>query len=90
MSDYKFVEFKRSSNPAKKYMAILKNKSTNRTKTVHFGSASHEHYRDTTGLGLWSHKNHNDEKRRKSFQARMSRWSDKKYSPAYFSARYLW
>ena len=88
--NYKFVEFKKSSKPEKKYMAILKNTKTNRTKTVHFGSSKHLQFADITGLGLWSHKDHKDEKRKKSFHSRMAKWKDKKFSPAYFSSKFLW
>ena len=67
-------------------------------KTIHFGSLSNEHYKDTTGLGLYTHLNHNDETRRKSYLARAKgiknkkgelTWKDKN-SANYFSIRYLW
>lgn len=32
-------------------------------RKVHFGDKRYEHYKDTTGLGKYSHLNHNDNKR---------------------------
>lgn len=85
-----FLKFKKSEKADKKYTAILRNKKTGQTKQVHFGSSKYEHWKDTTGLGEFSHKNHNDAQRRKHFRARMGDFAKKKYSPAYFSYHYLW
>tara|TARA_R110000772_G_scaffold97604_1_gene196942 strand:- start:1120 stop:1302 length:183 start_codon:yes stop_codon:yes gene_type:complete len=57
-----------------------------------------EQYKDTTGLGLYSHKDHGDLIRRKSYLARAKgiknkkgelTWKDKE-SANYYSVRFLW
>ena len=89
--DYKFVKFQKSNIKGKKYSAILQNKKTKRFKKLDFGASDYEHYRDTTGLGLWSHKNHNDKQRRKNYRARHNvHIKDGYYSPSYFSMYFLW
>ena len=87
------MQFKKSTRPGKKYMVIAPN-----GKTIHFGDIKSEQYRDTTGLGLYTYLNHNDEKRRASYLARAKgirnkagelTWKDKN-SANYFSIKYLW
>ena len=86
------MNLKKSTRPGKKYMVVVNG------KTIHFGSLSNEQYKDTTGLGLYTHLNHNDEKRRASYLARAKgikngqgrlTWQDKN-SANYFSVKYLW
>jgi hypothetical protein len=85
--------FKKSTRKNKKYSVISPS-----GKTIHFGSASMEQYKDSTGLGLYSDKDHNDEKRRKSYLARAKGIKNKKgeltwkdpESANYYSVRYLW
>ena len=86
------MNFKKSTRPGKKYMVVVNG------KTIHFGDSSSEQYKDTTGLGLYTHLNHNDEKRRASYLARAKgirnkagelTWKDKNTSN-YFSVKYLW
>ena len=87
------MQFKKSARDGKKYMVVAPN-----GKTIHFGSLSNEHYKDTTGLGLYTHLNHNDEKRRASYLARAKGIKDKngnltwknKNSANYFSIKFLW
>ena len=87
------MNFKKSTRPGKKYMVVAPN-----GKTIHFGDSSSEQYRDTTGLGLYTHLNHNDEKRRASYLARAKGIKDKngnltwknKNSANYYSIRWLW
>tara|TARA_R110002012_G_scaffold307633_1_gene513235 strand:- start:1239 stop:1550 length:312 start_codon:yes stop_codon:yes gene_type:complete len=38
------IEIKESTNPKKKLMAVFKNKKTNRTKTIHFGSKGNKDF----------------------------------------------
>ena len=87
------MQFKKSTRDGKKYMVVAPN-----GKTIHFGDIKSEQYRDTTGLGLYTHLNHNDEKRRKSYLARAKgikngkgelTWKDKN-SANYYSVKYLW
>lgn len=95
------LTFKRGSRKRhKKYKAVFKDKSV-----VEFGDTRYEHYKDSVpkklGGGLWVHKNHLDEVRRKRYRARHSgmecmrngktvRCIDVKYSPAWFSYYFLW
>ena len=86
-------EFKKSTRKGKKYSVI-----TPSGKIIHFGSATMEQYKDSTGLGLYSHKDHGDEKRRKSYLARAKGIKNKKgeltykdpESANYYSVRFLW
>ena len=86
------MNFKKSTRPGKKYMVVVNG------KTIHFGSLSNEHYKDTTGLGLYTYLDHNDEKRRASYLARAKgirdkngnlTWQDKN-SANYYSINFLW
>lgn len=89
-NDYKFVEFEKSTNKNKKYDAILLNKQTNRYKRVPFGAKDYEQYFDATGLGLYSHKNHNDKHRRALYRKRHKGEEKNKFSSGWFSWYYLW
>lgn len=42
--DYQFIKFEKAKNNKKKYSAIIKNKTTGRTKKINFGSSSYQHY----------------------------------------------
>ena len=88
---YSFVKFEKSKSLGKKYDAILLNKKTERTSRVPFGQLGYEQYKDSTGLGLYTHMNHLDPRRRTSYKLRHA--GDIKtgnYSAGYFSMKYLW
>jgi hypothetical protein len=87
---YEFIRFEKAKAKGKKYSAILMNTETKRTKRVNFGDSSMEQYKDTTGLGLYSNLDHNDEDRRESFRARFRESAKVKYSPSWFSYNFLW
>lgn len=90
MENYKFVKFERGTK-FKKYNAILQNKKTGRTVKVPFGNVKYEHFRDSTGLGLYKHLDHLDKNRRKRFHARHRGFiKEGFYSPSYFSSNFLW
>ena len=55
-------DYKKSTNPKKKLMVVVNN------KTIHFGSRDMEHFKDKTGI--WKSKDHNDDKRRKNYLTR--------------------
>lgn len=92
----KVSHFERGKYPHK-YTAVMKD-----GKRVHFGHQDYEHYRDSVpkgmGGGLWSHRDHRDEKRRKSYRARHGGIRSKsgraayrkKYTPSWFSYHLLW
>lgn len=85
--------FKKSNRKGKKYSVI-----TPSGKTIHFGSREMSQYRDSTGLGLYSHLDHGDKERRKRYLARAKGIKDKNgnltwnnpESANYYSIKYLW
>lgn len=89
-NEYIFVKFRKSNRKHKKYDAILKHRHTGRQRTVSFGDVRYEHFKDSTGIGAWSHKDHGDAKRRKSYRQRHSATARSKYSSSWFAYHYLW
>jgi len=79
--------FKGTSN--KKYKVILFDKNNKKIKTIQFGDKRYKHYKDITPLKLYTHLNHNDKERRKLYYKR-HKINYPKYTPDYFSKRYLW
>lgn len=89
--DYKFKKFIKSPIKFKKYRAILVDKKSNKEITLDFGDNRYEQYNDSTGLGIYSHKNHNDKKRRTNYRNRHKYFlKDGYFSPGYFSYYFLW
>lgn len=82
-----------SDRPDKKYMAVFEN-----GKKIHFGSRLYSQYKDQTPLKAYSHLDHNDTNRRAKYRARHEKIKTKdgrnayqvKYSPSWFSYRFLW
>jgi hypothetical protein len=67
-------------------------------KLIHFGQRNMQHWHDSTGVNKWSHLNHNDLNRKKSYLARAkgiknakgeATYLDKN-TPNYYSVKYLW
>lgn len=88
---YKLVGFQKSRHRHKKYDAILRNVASGRLVRMPFGDASYGQYKDSTRLGVYSHLDHLDPKRRRLYRQRHA--SDVKpgfYSPGYMSWHYLW
>ncbi len=84
--------FMKSANKNKKYAVVYNG------KTINFGDSKMEQYKDSTGLGLYTSKDHLDSVRRKSYLARAKgiknakgelTWKMKS-SPNYYSVRFLW
>jgi hypothetical protein len=91
--DYNLLGFKKSNAKNKMYSAILENKKTKKLRKINFGHDKYENYRDITGLDLYPHLIHDDNKRRINFRKRFRRQfeKDKKYyTPLHFSWIYLW
>jgi hypothetical protein len=65
------------------------NKKTSKIKKVPFGDNRYEQYKDDA-LGIYSHLNHNDMKRRTLYRKRHEGEEQNKYSSGYFSLKYLW
>ena len=86
-------EFKKSTRANKKYMV-----KTPSGKWIHFGARNMEHYKDQTGLGLYSHLDHNDKLRRQRYLARAQGIKNKQgeytykdpESANYYSVTFLW
>ena len=65
---------------------------------VHFGDNRYQQYKDSTGLGLYSHLDHGDKRRRAMYFQRHSDVGKKKAAlrktkkntPKWFSHKYLW
>ena len=85
--------FTNSPRAGKKYSVV-----TPSGKKIHFGSSAMQQYKDSTGVGAWSHKTHGAADRRKSYLARAKgikykagqlTWKDRE-SPNYYSVKYLW
>ena len=90
-TEYKLKGFERSNTKNKKYDAILINKTTKKEKRIPFGDSRYQQYKDTTGLKLFSNKDHGDSIRRNSYRKRHSgEIQTDKYSAGYFSMNYLW
>ena len=70
----------------KKYSVI-----TPMGRLIHFGATGYQQYKDSTGLGRYSHLNHLDKCRRDRYKARHA--SDDYNNPeksSYWSWHYLW
>ena len=66
----KIIEFKPGPK-GKKYKAVVVD-SAGKTRTISFGSSAYEHFKDTTGVGKWSKKDHGDAKRKRAYFTRHS------------------
>ena len=98
------VNIYKSTKKGKKYKAVVKNKKTRRTRLLHFGGLGYEQFKDSTGLGLYTHLNHGDPKRRRNYFGRHSNGNTTKrkalnyeikkskglYTPRLLSHKYLW
>lgn len=69
----------------KKYKVVFKDGRP----SIHFGDSRYQQYKDKTSLKLYSHLDHLDKKRKQLYYARHGS-SKKKYTPKYFSHKYLW
>jgi hypothetical protein len=89
-NNFKLVGFRKSKTKNKKYEAMLENKKTEKIKFIPFGDKRYEQYQDKTGLDVYSHKNHNDKKRRELYRKRHEGEDKNKFSSGYFAMKYLW
>jgi hypothetical protein len=99
----KIVKFQKSNIKNKKYKALIKDKTTGKIRTIHFGDKRYEQYKDSTPLKIYSRKNHGDRQRQFNYFRRHSgvgnrkeaimkekRKSLGKYNPKILSHIYLW
>jgi len=86
-------KFEKSTRKNKKYSV-----TTPSGKKIHFGDVRYSQYKDSTGLGLYTHLNHGDKERRKKYLLRAKgiknkdgklTWKDPE-SSNYYSVRFLW
>lgn len=84
------IGFEKSHLPAKKYNAILERISTGAISRVPFGATGYEQYKDSTGLGIYSHLDHLDKSRRRNYISRHSKDNNRPFSASWLSLNYLW
>ena len=89
--DYRFLKFEKSDTIGKKYDAIIERIKDGKRVKLPFGALGYQHYKDTTGQGLYNKLDHNDKARRERYRDRHKVYlKDGYYSPGYFSWHYLW
>lgn len=80
----------KSTRMYKKYMAIVRRPNKkDKPIVVHFGDSRYQQFKDSTPLGLYTHLDHGDFKRRRLYYARHGIRA-KPYSAKWFSHRFLW
>lgn len=95
------IKIEKATAKNKKYSAIVRNKTTKKERKINFGDSRYENYKDSTGLGLYTSKNHGDKKRRKNYFMRHSGENTKKeaiekekkkgiFTPKLLSHLFLW
>jgi len=91
MDEYKFIKFEKSTMKNKKYDALFRNNTTGKIKKLSFGDRRYAQYKDSTGLGVYSHLNHGDPHRRSFYHQRHAKDAvDGYYSPGMLSLKFLW
>jgi hypothetical protein len=92
--EYSFIKFERSHLKNKKYNAVLARKlpsGKTREVRVPFGDTKYQQYKDSTGLGLYSHLDHGDPARRAAYRLRHNKDRDpENYTAGNYSLKYLW
>lgn len=78
------MQFKASKLKNKKYDAFRLHDGK---KLASFGDKRYQHYRDR--IGIYSHLDHKDKERRRRYYLRHGKDAIK-FSPKYFSHKYLW
>jgi tetrahydromethanopterin S-methyltransferase subunit E len=76
-----------STRKHKKYMAVFVDST--KKAPVHFGDNRYPQYKDSSGLGKYTHLNHGDAARRRRYYQRHGK-DAVKFSAKYFSHKYLW
>lgn len=95
------VKIEKSKARYKKYVAIVKNKETQKTRKINFGDSRYEQFKDSTPLKLYASQNHGDKKRRDAYFSRHSGTKNKQeaitkekasglYSAKLLAHIYLW
>jgi len=90
-SEYKLIGFEKSNRKNAMYNGVLERKTDKKIVRVPFGSTEYQNYHDLTGLNLYPHLIHGDDKRRRLYKIRHQK--DLKsgyYSAGFFSLNFLW
>ena len=87
---FRLLKFTRSKSMFNKYDAILQDKITLKTGRVPFGNSRMGHYRDDTGLKIYSKMDNRNEKQRTEYLKRHEDTRLKIWSPSWFCAVYLY
>lgn len=91
MSIYTILGNEVSHLPYKKYNLVLQRKGTNTIIRVPYGDSQYPQYRDTTGIGKYTHRDHLDKNRQIRYLKRHRVFLKRGYySPGWASLRYLW
>ena len=91
MSTYEYIGNEISHLPYKKYNMLLRKKGTKLIIRVPYGDSSHGQYRDSSGIGKYSHLNHLDKERQFRYWKRHRKFiKPGYYSPGYASMQFLW
>ena len=85
---YKLLGFEKGTGN-KKYNALLQDKKTKQIKKISFGDIRYQQYKDNV-LGLYSHLDHNDIKRKNNYRTRHKHDKLNEYSAGHFSYYWLW
>jgi len=90
-SEYKLIGFEKSNRKNKMYNGVLERKTDKKIVHVPFGDNRYSNFRDLTGLNLYPHLIHGDDKRRRLYKIRHQKdIKDGYYSAGYFSYFFLW
>ena len=95
------VKIEKAKAKNKKYTAIVKNKSTGKTRRVNFGDSRYSQFKDRTPIQAYASQNHGDKKRRDNYFNRHSGTKSKTeaikkekakgvFTPKLLSHKYLW
>ena len=76
----------KSTAKNKKYSVYVKDNS--KTKLIHFGDKRYKHFKDK--IGEYSHLDHNDKSKRKSYHSRFGPTNDNNNIAKYWSHKILW
>jgi len=87
-NNYTLEGFRISTNPKKKYDAILRNNNTKRIRYISFGSKNASQFYDK--LGHYKEQDNLDTERRRLYRLRHQHDNLNSYSPGYFSWTVLW
>lgn len=87
--EYDFIGFKKSDMNYFKYEGVIREKRTDKIICIPFGNSKASHYKDTTGLGLYSDQDTLCEDRKWMHNLAYGQ-EFSGYCRSYFCNKYLW